>query len=118
MRALFEGPRWHYVALTLAALGVLLWALQSGIAASNGSIPRCVHDDYNDGSQDRCWSETVDGEVFVIDSEDVIVSRGFDEPEITIPPCSVWADTSTPELPEHTSTEQCVGDDGVIVSAP
>lgn len=37
------------------------------------SIPRCVNDDWNDGSQDRCWTESPDG-VIVIDASDRVVS--------------------------------------------
>lgn len=38
-------------------------------------IPRCVNDDYNDGSQDLCWTErATDGAYLVIDRSDRVVS--------------------------------------------
>lgn len=52
-----------------AGLGAQAWAA-TGTA---DSIPRCVNDDYNDGSQARCWSENPEG-VFVLDSSDTVVS--------------------------------------------
>lgn len=63
-----------YVAIALAlalfaGLGASAWAA-TGTA---DSIPRCVNDDYNDGSQPRCWSENGEG-VFVLDSSDTVVS--------------------------------------------
>jgi len=39
------------------------------------SIPRCHHDDYNDGSQDRCFTVNVQtGQILVIDSSDEVIS--------------------------------------------
>lgn len=75
--------RRELVPLYLAIAGVLGIALTSGIYASqaddhvvNGLPPieRCVNDDFNDGSQDRCWSETLDGQVFVINQDDEVIS--------------------------------------------
>lgn len=70
-----------------AALAVALFAgLGASAWAATGtadSIPRCVNDDYNDGSQDRCWSENTAGQVFVIDSSDAVIS--VDEEELLNP---------------------------------
>lgn len=38
------------------------------------SIPRCKSDDYNDGSQARCWTETVEGKILVISQDDQVIS--------------------------------------------
>jgi hypothetical protein len=52
-------------------------------APKGDSLPRCVNDDYNDGTQDFCYSETVKGEYFVIDKHDKIVSINPDaEPRV------------------------------------
>lgn len=44
-------------------------------------------------------------------------TRSFDTtpPTMTVPPCAAWADTSIPDLPDHTYTDRCVSDDGTIV---
>ncbi len=96
-----------YVAIALAValfagLGASAWAA-TGTA---DSIPRCVNDDYNDGSQDRCWSEGPQG-VFVLDSSDHVVS--VDDADHTIPDCEVYADGGEPV---GTRTDVCVTDDG------
>ncbi len=38
------------------------------------AIPRCINDDYNDGTQARCWTENVRGKVLVIDRKDRVIS--------------------------------------------
>jgi hypothetical protein len=53
-------------------------ALEDGTLSTPGalpSIPRCTHDDWNDGTQARCWTETVEGAVLVIDATDTVVSQ-------------------------------------------
>jgi hypothetical protein len=38
------------------------------------SVPRCVSDDYSDGSTPLCWTVEVNsGDVVVIDADDVVV---------------------------------------------
>ena len=47
----------------------------TGMAARDtDSIPRCINDDFNDGSQDRCWTETGAGKVIVISKADEVIS--------------------------------------------
>jgi hypothetical protein len=37
-------------------------------------IPRCISDDFNDGTQALCYTVTVDDEIVVIDATDTVVS--------------------------------------------
>lgn len=101
--------------LYLAIAGVLGIAVSSGIYAAQGQdhvvngmppIERCVNDDFNDGSQDRCWSEGPQG-VFVIDQDDHVVSTD-NEPDVTVKQCG-----TEPEGP--TIPDVCVTDDGDVV---
>lgn len=41
---------------------------------TDGVIPACIHDDYNDGTQTLCYTVTTDGQVVVIDERDEVVS--------------------------------------------
>lgn len=43
-------------------------------APAEPSIPRCINDDYNDGTQARCWTETTKHHVLVIDRKDRVIS--------------------------------------------
>lgn len=110
--------------LYLAIAGVLGIALTAGIYASqpeshvvNGmpAIERCVNDDFNDGSQDLCWSEGPEG-VFVIDKDDHIVSTDL-EPDLTVAPCSAWADEANPTFDGPIVPNVCATDDGDVVPA-
>ncbi len=79
-----------FLPLYLGILGVIGLAAINGIAVAatghaddhvvNGLPPieRCVNDDFNDGSQDRCWTESPVG-VIIIDSSDTIVSVSQDD---------------------------------------
>lgn len=81
-RSEYASHRMYWLTLALLAVGLVAWGAGSAVAGpvSNGpSIPRCVQDDYNDGSQDRCWSETVDGTVFVLNRDDELISTDFSE---------------------------------------
>lgn len=37
-------------------------------------IERCKNDDYNDGTQDRCWTEDIHGKVIIISKDDKVIS--------------------------------------------
>jgi len=37
-------------------------------------IPRCIYDDFNDGTQALCYTVTTDGRILVIDQHDEVVS--------------------------------------------
>lgn len=37
-------------------------------------IDRCLNDDYNDGTQARCWTEDVTGKVVIISQDDKVIS--------------------------------------------
>lgn len=46
-----------------------------GSHSATAPIPRCVHDDYNDGSQVVCYTvNTETWEVIVLTADDVVVS--------------------------------------------
>ncbi len=51
--------------------------------AESPSIPRCLSDDFNDGSQPLCWTVTVEGTVLVINAHDDVVS-GADPATVTV----------------------------------
>lgn len=67
----------------LAAVGLLVGAIAISAPASavststqfvsGNSIPRCINDDYNDGTQQFCFTQRVDDrQVIVIDRTDTI----------------------------------------------
>lgn len=60
------------VGASLVTMGISSHAAFS--AATLPSIPRCINDDYNDGTQARCWTETTKGHVLVIDRKDRVIS--------------------------------------------
>lgn len=64
-------------ALALAGGGMAV-GYHTGVHDSP-SIPRCHHDDYNDGTQELCYTVTVDtGGVIVLDSDDEYASIPVD----------------------------------------
>lgn len=67
-------------AVVLATVAGVLggWAGLSANAADDmPAIPRCLSDDYNDGTQDQCYTVRVtDGAVLVIDRSDRVISVG------------------------------------------
>lgn len=66
--------RRHAGKISLGAVAILLAV---GMAANaHHSTPRCLSDDFNDGSQALCYTVQVDtGERIYIDSTDTVVSR-------------------------------------------
>jgi hypothetical protein len=113
MRRMIREDARFFLVLALVAAGILGSAVTTGWFAAHGdsvnglpAIERCVSDDFNDGSQDRCWSEGPQG-VFVIDSSDHVVSTD-NEPDVTMKQCGTNPDG--PTIPDV-----CVTDDGDVV---
>jgi hypothetical protein len=61
------------VGASLVTMGLSSHAAFSA-ATTTPAIPRCVNDDFNDGSQARCWTETTKHHVLVIDRKDRVIS--------------------------------------------
>ncbi len=86
-RSEFRAHRGYWMTLALVSAGIIGSAIGAHTAPSNGlgvsdaeeSIPRCVNDDFNDGTQDICYSVRVDGAVFVLSGDDEVVSVGEEE---------------------------------------
>jgi hypothetical protein len=53
---------------------VTISTVATSSAPADAGIPRCLSDDFNDGSQPMCYTITVDRTVVVIDSSDQVVS--------------------------------------------
>lgn len=58
-----------FLAMIAAAL---ILAPRSAQAASDPAIPRCINDDYNDGTQDICYTVRSDNQVILINRDDTI----------------------------------------------
>lgn len=78
-------PRWSAVTWIAGAAAALSFVIGVNMANTPGNvmhetkgqptIERCVNDDYNDGSQDLCWTErSTDGAYLVINRDDKVVS--------------------------------------------
>lgn len=100
-------------AMALGLAGLALAGAHNEGTTDTAGIPRCVNDDYNDGTQDVCYTVRVtDGAFLVIDHADTVVSTSG--ADVTVAPCEWWADTARPVLPANTRDDACVSEDGTL----